>query len=55
MIGDNLFTDVIGAQRQGIDCLFIQDGLYGATAAEFRAICERHGISAQYQLPELAW
>ena len=55
MIGDNLFTDVVGAQREGIDCLFIQDGLYGATAEEFRAICERHGISAQYQLPELAW
>ena len=55
MIGDNLFTDVLGAQNEGIDCLFIQDGLYGATAEEFRAICARHGLSARYQLPELAW
>jgi HAD superfamily hydrolase (TIGR01459 family) len=55
MIGDNLFTDVLGAQRENIDCLFIQDGLYGATVEEFRAICERHGITARYQLPELAW
>ncbi|MGB3457626.1 MAG: TIGR01459 family HAD-type hydrolase [Litorimonas sp.] len=55
MIGDNLFTDVLGAQREGIDCLFIQDGLYGATAEEFRTLCERHGIAARYQLPELAW
>jgi HAD superfamily hydrolase (TIGR01459 family) len=55
MIGDNLFTDVLGAQREGIDCLFIQDGLYGATAEEFRALCEQHGLSARYQLPELAW
>lgn len=55
MIGDNLFTDVLGAQNEGMDCLFIQDGLYGETADEFREICERHGISARYQLPELAW
>ena len=55
MIGDNLFTDVLGAQREGIDCLFIQDGLYGDTAAEFRALCERHGIAARYQLPALVW
>jgi len=55
MIGDNLFTDVLGAQREGIDCLFIQDGLYGKTADEFRALCEKHGLSARYQLPELAW
>ena len=55
MIGDNLFTDVLGAQNAGIDCLFIQDGLYGDTAAEFRALCEQHGLSARYQLPALAW
>lgn len=55
MIGDNLFTDVLGAQREGIDCLFIQDGLYGKTAKEFRALCDQHGLSARYQLPELVW
>jgi HAD superfamily hydrolase (TIGR01459 family) len=55
MIGDNLFTDVLGAQREGIDCLFIQDGLYGQTAEEFRALCEQHGVAARYQLPALAW
>lgn len=55
MIGDNLFTDVLGAQNEGLDCLFVQDGLYGRTAQEFRAICERNGLSARYQLPALAW
>ena len=55
MIGDNLFTDVLGAQREGIDCLFIQDGLYGKTVEEFRELCERYGVSARYQMPELAW
>ena len=55
MIGDNLFTDVLGAQNEGLDCLFIQDGLYGSTADEFRTLCERHGVSARYQLPELVW
>ena len=55
MIGDNLFTDVLGAQNEGFDCLFIQDGLFGSTIEEFRAITERHGLSARYQLPELAW
>jgi HAD superfamily hydrolase (TIGR01459 family) len=55
MIGDNLFTDVLGAQREGIDCLFIQDGLYGKTADEFRTLCEKHGLSARYQMSELAW
>ncbi len=55
MIGDNLFTDVLGAQKEGLDCLFIQDGLYGSTEARFRALCEEHGVAARYQLPELAW
>ena len=55
MIGDNLFTDVLGAQREGIDCLFIQDGLYGETEERFRALCEEHGLRATYQMPELAW
>ena len=55
MIGDNLFTDVLGAQKEGLDCLFIQDGLYGETESRFRALCEEHGVSARYQLPELAW
>jgi len=30
-IGDNIFTDLLGAQQQDYDCLFIQDGLYGET------------------------
>lgn len=55
MIGDNLFTDVLGAQREGMDCLFIQDGLYGSTENRFRELCEEHGLSARFQMPELAW
>lgn len=55
MIGDNLFTDVLGAQNEGIDCLFIQDGLYGETEERFRALCDEHGLGARFQMPELAW
>ena len=54
-IGDNIFTDLLGAQQQDYDCLFIQDGLYGETEAKFKALLGEHGISARYMAPELSW
>jgi ribonucleotide monophosphatase NagD (HAD superfamily) len=30
-IGDGIATDVLGANRQGIDCLFIASGMHGET------------------------
>jgi len=54
-IGDNIFTDLIGAQREGYDCLFVQDGLYGETTEKFKSLLQNHNISARYMAPNLAW
>ena len=54
-IGDNIFTDLLGAQQQDYDCLFIQDGLYGDTEAKFKALLGQHRLSARYMSPKLFW
>jgi len=54
-IGDNIFTDLLGAQQQDYDCLFIQDGLYGDTEAKFKALLGQHRLSARYMAPNLSW
>ena len=54
-IGDNIFTDLVGAQREGMDCLFIQDGLHGATEYKFKSLMIEHGITARYIAPKLSW
>ena len=54
-IGDNIFTDLVGAQREGMDCLFIQDGLHGATEHKFKTLMTQHGITARYIAPKLSW
>lgn len=54
-IGDNIFTDLLGAQQQSYDCLFIQDGLYGDTTQQFKALLTKHRITARYMAPRLSW
>ncbi len=54
-IGDNIFTDLIGAKRQKMDCLFIQDGLNGDMENRFKTLLGDHGISARYVAPRLRW
>jgi len=54
MIGDNIFTDLVGAEREGLGTLYIQDGLHGRDA-ELAAVLERHGIRADYIAPALVW
>lgn len=54
-IGDNIFTDLLGAQDQGYDCLFIQDGLYGDTTQKFKALLQKHRITSRYMAPNLSW
>lgn len=61
-IGDGPITDVLGANRQGFDALFIGGGIHGhsmgqgdaflATAAKVLA---DDGVTARYAMPELAW
>lgn len=54
-IGDNIFTDLIGAKRENMDCLFIQDGLNGDMEHRFKTLLGEHGISARYVAPKLSW
>jgi len=54
-IGDNIFTDLLGAQQQDYDCFFIQDGLYGETEEKFKALLGQHRLSAKYIAPNLSW
>ena len=54
-IGDNIFTDLVGAQREGYDCLFIQDGLYAETEKQLTGLLHQHNISAKYIGSKLSW
>ena len=63
-IGDGVSTDVAGAQRQGLDCLFLWGGVHAADlggpdegpphtlAANFLV---RHSAEAAFAMPELVW
>ncbi len=63
-IGDGVSTDVLGAQRQGLDCLFLWGGVHaadlldGAEAADAEratAFLLKHEAMAKYAMPELVW
>jgi HAD superfamily hydrolase (TIGR01459 family) len=54
-IGDNIFTDLLGAQNQDYDCLFVADGLYADTQEKLTGLLQEHGISARYIAPKLMW
>ena len=62
-IGDGVATDARGANRQGLDLLFVARGIHGAetigrdgldtTALE--ALLAREGASARYAMADLGW
>jgi HAD superfamily hydrolase (TIGR01459 family) len=60
-IGDGLSTDVKGAADQGLDCLFIADGIHGAEAMRggrldpvlVEAMLSREGLVAAYAMTTL--
>jgi HAD superfamily hydrolase (TIGR01459 family) len=64
VIGDGLVTDIAGADREGLDALFIASGIHGAAlvdhageldaAAAARLLAEK-SLSAAYLAPALAW
>ena len=61
-IGDGPATDVLGANRQGIDALFIGGGIHGHAMGEgdaFLASAEKvlaaDGVRAKWAMPELSW
>lgn len=61
-IGDGPITDILGANRQGYDALFIGGGIHGhsmgqgdAFIASAEKVLEADGVTAKYAMPELAW
>jgi HAD superfamily hydrolase (TIGR01459 family) len=62
-IGDGIVTDVKGASDQGLDCLFIANGIHGAEAvrdgrvdpALAAGMLAREGLHAAYAMNELCW
>jgi HAD superfamily hydrolase (TIGR01459 family) len=61
-IGDGPATDILGANREGIDALFIGGGIHGEAlgeGADFHqraaALLADDGVHARYAAPALAW
>jgi HAD-superfamily class IIA hydrolase, TIGR01459 len=63
-IGDGVITDVMGAEAQGFDCLFIAQGIHGAKAkgpdgrldpARAAELLEAEGTTARYAALDLLW
>jgi HAD superfamily hydrolase (TIGR01459 family) len=63
-IGDGIPTDVLGANRQGLDCLFVATGIHGAETlnaagaldAEATArVLSAAGANAAYAVSDLVW
>jgi HAD superfamily hydrolase (TIGR01459 family) len=59
-VGDGLFTDVLGANRAGLDVLFIADGVHGEevepyTQNHLAALFGKSGVSALAACRTLTW
>ncbi len=63
-IGDGLPTDVLGAERMGLDCLFVTSGIHAADtqdeggrvdAGKLDAFMAAKGAKARYAMADLAW
>ncbi len=63
-IGDGVVTDVVGADRQALDCLFIAQGIHGDAArgpdgrldpARAADLLEAEGTAARYAALDLTW
>ena len=61
-IGDGPATDIVGANRQGMDSIFIASGIHGhviSAAEDFQeavaGVLAEDGASATYAMHELAW
>ena len=57
-IGDNLNTDIRGANNMNIDSLFISDGVHRAEfkdESELIALSSKYRVKASYYQPQLNW
>jgi HAD superfamily hydrolase (TIGR01459 family) len=60
VVGDGLFTDILGANRVGLDVLFIADGVHGEevepyTADHLAALFAKAGVKALAACRSLKW
>jgi HAD superfamily hydrolase (TIGR01459 family) len=59
VIGDGLETDILGANGQGLDSLFIAGGIHGAElgrgTAAIAELFREKGVSATHLMPALSW
>jgi HAD superfamily hydrolase (TIGR01459 family) len=59
VIGDGIETDILGAQRAGLDALFIGGGIHGAELREHPEALEnlfkKSGVSSRAAMPALVW
>ncbi len=57
-IGDNLNTDIKGANDMKIDCIFISNGVHRSEfkqESELSKLFNKYKVSANYHQPELIW
>ena len=61
-IGDGPVTDILGAQKQGLDCLFIGGGIHGEALGDGQdfilnaeKVLTKENTSAKYASPFLSW
>lgn len=55
VIGDNIHTDLLGAQNENYDCLFVATGVHEGNAAQVNELLGKHGIFVKYMLSSLRW
>jgi HAD superfamily hydrolase (TIGR01459 family) len=60
VVGDGIFTDILGANRVGLDALFIADGVHGEevephTPEHLGRLFEHAGVSARAACRRLRW
>ena len=57
-IGDNLRTDIKGANNLNLDCIFISDGVHRKEykdTSELNFLLEQYGVKANFFQKELKW
>ena len=57
-IGDNLRTDIKGANNLNVDCIFISDGVHRNVykdTSELDTLLERYGVKSNFFQKELTW
>jgi len=63
-IGDGMRTDVLGANRQNLDCLFIAEGIHAVDTSDHQGLLQadrleaflaKHELHAAYALAALVW